>query len=80
MAKKLRFLEENGFIERSIDMNDKRVYRFSMTDKALRAMEAVAPLYENALNMIFTNVSEKHLEVSARMIEQCLMNFRRCDE
>jgi DNA-binding MarR family transcriptional regulator len=53
MAKKLRSLEENGFIDRSIDTHDKRIYHFQLTEKSIKALAEITPIYENALEDIF---------------------------
>ncbi len=75
MAKKLRFLEENGLITRSIDSVDKRVFRFILTKKWNQAMRTVSPIYENAISMVFEGVNEKEILISANIIQRCLQNF-----
>ena len=75
MAKKLRFLEENAFITRSIDNNDKRVFRFTLTKKWIESMKIVAPIYENAISEVFKWISDKDIEIGQSMIEKCLKNF-----
>ncbi len=75
MAKKLRFLEENEFIIRSIDTEDKRVFRFTLTKKWHESMELVSPIYEDAISMIFDGIKEKDILISRNMIERCLQNF-----
>ena len=53
MAKKLNFLEDSGFISRSIDTKDKRIFRFQLTQKALEAIEKISPTYDRVTSMIF---------------------------
>ena len=75
MAKKLRFLEENAFITRSIDLKDKRVFRFMLTKKWNQAMQKVSPIYENAISEIFDWINDKNIEVWQSIINKCLQNF-----
>ena len=75
MTKKLKFLEENGFIKREIDKNDKRVFRFSMTQKALDSIQKISPIYEEALRRLFIWIDEKNIECSYNVIEQALKNM-----
>ena len=53
MAKKLKMLEDNGFIQRTIDKKDKRVFRFTPTKKAQQSIKKVGPIYEKNIAMIF---------------------------
>lgn len=75
MTKKIKFLEENGFITREIDKNDKRVFRFSMTKKATQAMEKISPIYESAVCQLFTGIDDEKIECSYTVIEQALKNM-----
>ena len=75
MAKKIRFLEENKFVTRSIDPIDKRVFRFTITKKWNEAMQIISPIYEDAISMVFAGVNEKDIIVGENMIQKCLQNF-----
>ncbi|MBX9808792.1 hypothetical protein K2X92_00170 [Candidatus Gracilibacteria bacterium] len=75
MAKKLRFLEENEFITRSIDLKDKRVFRFLLTKKGNQAMQKISPIYETAVSEIFQGIDDKNLDIGKSIIEKCLQNF-----
>lgn len=75
MTKKLKFLEENGFITREIDQNDKRVFRFSLTKKANESMQKISPIYEEAVCRLFTGIDEKNIDVSFHVIEQAIKNM-----
>lgn len=75
MTKKLKFLEENGFITREIDKIDKRVFRFSMTQKALDSIQKISPIYEEALRRLFIWINEEKIECSYNVIEQALKNM-----
>lgn len=75
MAKKLRFLEDNNFVIRSVDTKDKRVFRFTLTNKWTQAMKTVSPIYEDAISMVFAGVNEKDILIGGDMIQRCLQNF-----
>ena len=75
MAKKLRFLEENNFVTRTIDSKDKRVFRFTITTKWTQAMDTISPIYENAISMIFENIDDKDIHIGWIVIQKCLQNF-----
>jgi DNA-binding MarR family transcriptional regulator len=75
MAKKLRFLEDNNFVIRTIDLVDKRVFRFTLTKKWNKAMETVAPLYEHAVRGIFEGINDTDMQVCQSLIEKCMKNL-----
>lgn len=78
MAKKLRYLEEWWFITREVDKIDKRVFRFSLTQKANFALEQIFPIYENSVTMIFDWVSDQELDTAFSVIQKCLKNIGKC--
>lgn len=75
MTKKLKFLEENRFITRETDKNDKRVFRFSMTPKASESIKKISPIYEESLRRLFIWIDEEKIECSYNVIEQALKNM-----
>ncbi len=75
MAKKLRFLEENSFITRTIDSKDKRVFRFTITTKWAQAMDTISPIYENAISQIFEDIDDRDIAIGWILIQKCLQNF-----
>jgi len=78
MAKKLKFLEENWFVDRKIDEFDKRVFRFFHTKKAKNALQIVSPIYENSINIIFDWIDFKDLEISFSVVRKALDNLWKC--
>lgn len=74
MTKKLKFLEENGFIERRIDKIDKRVFRFNLTEKAIKSLEIIWPIYEKNISMLFEWIEESIIKESLKMIKSILKN------
>ena len=75
MTKKLKFLEENWFIRREIDKNDKRVFRFFLTQKAVLSMEKIKPIYEYAVWCLFTGISDEKIECAYDVIQKALKNM-----
>lgn len=46
-------LEDNGFVKRTIDQHDKRIFRFTITKKAEKNIQKIGPIYEKNIAMIF---------------------------
>lgn len=75
MTKKIKFLEDNGFITRHIDTLDKRVFRFLVTKKGNDAMKKVSPIYENAICEIFDWISDTEMQIWQKIIDSCIQNY-----
>jgi len=75
MAKKLKMLEENKFITRSVDRKDKRIFRFSTTQKAQTSIKKVGPIYEKNIAMIFEGVKNEELDICLNIVKKCLKNL-----
>lgn len=78
MAKKLKFLEENWFINRNIDTDDKRIFRFTMTKKAIKTLEKISPIYEKNILKIFENIDDETLKKSLWVVDQMINNLKVC--
>jgi DNA-binding MarR family transcriptional regulator len=76
MTKKIRFLEESWFISRTIDVNDKRIFRFSLTQKAHLALETVSPIYDKAISQIFYTLSDTDIKISLKVLEKCISHLQ----
>ncbi len=75
MTKKLKTLEENDFISREVDKHDKRVWRFSLTQKAYDILEKLNPVYDHCNKKIFDNIDEQHIHIALEVIEKCIKNL-----
>ncbi len=49
MTKKLSTLEEKGFIKRTMDKKDKRIWRFALTKEGIGALETIEPIYAKSV-------------------------------
>jgi DNA-binding MarR family transcriptional regulator len=78
MTKKLKFLEENEFVSRSIDLKDKRMFRFQLTQKAIESLEKISPIYDAATAIIFLGISDAEIKTAIHVIEKCLKNCEMC--
>ena len=78
MAKKLKFLEDGGFVSRSIDSVDRRVFRFRLTQKAVEAIERISPAYDAATALIFLGIPDREIETAIRVLGKCLKNCEGC--
>lgn len=76
MTKKLKFLEENLFIERQIDKVDKRVFRFNLTKKAIKSLKIIWPIYEKSISVLFNWIEEKKVKESLEVIKSILENIK----
>ena len=75
MAKKIKFLEENWFIQRLVDENDKRIFRLYLTEKAWKSMKKVSPIYEKNISIIFNWIEQKEISNSLDLIKSILKNI-----
>ncbi len=80
MAKKLKFLEENWFINRNIDLEDKRIFRFTMTKKAINTLEKISPIYEKNISRLFDNIDDETLKNSLWVVDQMINNLKICNK
>jgi len=81
MTKKIKHLESNWFIKRNIDPNDKRVFRFSLTRKALDTLKNLWPVYENNINIVFKWIKDINIKNSLDCIKTILKNLNSiCDK
>ena len=76
MTKKIKMLEEHGFIQRSIDKKDKRIFRFTPTKKAQKSIKKIEPIYEKNISMIFDWITDKEITMSFGVITTCLKNLK----
>ena len=68
MTKKLKFLEENGFISRSVDADDRRVFHFHLTKKSEEALREITPSYENALREVFRGIQASDIALVTKVV------------
>ena len=61
--------EENNFITRSIDEHDKRIFRFTLTKKSISSLEKIAPMYDRAIEDIFSGSNERDILTTLRSIQ-----------
>lgn len=75
MTKKIKFLEDNGFITRHIDTLDKRVFRFLVTKKGNDAMKTISPIYEDAITEIFHWITDSEMQIWQKIVDSCIKNY-----
>jgi DNA-binding MarR family transcriptional regulator len=60
IARSIRKLEDNGFITRTIDENNRRQNMISLTDKGIKTLEKSKEIVENLENHVFDDIEDKH--------------------
>jgi len=55
---KTKLMEDNGYIQRIINKEDKRVWRFSLTKKGQALLETIHAMYEQLTVPLFAQFSE----------------------
>ena len=68
-------LEKGGFIKRSADPNDRRVWRIEATKQAIGRAEAIAEQAESLAAAVFKNINEKDLALAHRILETTRENL-----
>jgi DNA-binding MarR family transcriptional regulator len=76
MTKKIKMLEDNGFVQRKIDQHDKRIFRFTITKKAEKNIQKIGPIYEKNIAMIFEWITNKEVKIGFELISRCLENLK----
>jgi len=51
---KTKVLEESGFIERSFDKNDKRIWYFAITKEGRTSLKLIESIYQEALKQLYS--------------------------
>lgn len=59
IAYKSKSMERNGFIKRSLDKKDKRIWRFSITEKGLKTSATIETLFEKATEKLYSEFTAK---------------------
>lgn len=55
---KTKSLEQSGFIERSFDKNDKRVWYFAITEEGKTSLNLIESIYEEAMRQLYSEFSK----------------------
>jgi len=75
MAKKIKFLEENNLIERYVDVHDKRIFHFSLTQKAIEVLDKISPFYDDAIHALFSRTSETQIHNALVLLDTLFRNI-----
>lgn len=59
IARSIKKLEDNGFITRTIDENNRRQNIISLTDRGLMTLDKSREIVENFENYLFDNIEDK---------------------
>jgi DNA-binding MarR family transcriptional regulator len=59
---KTKFMEDKGYIQRIINIKDKRVWYFSLTPRGQSLLETIRAVYEEMTIPLFDQFSEAHKE------------------
>ena len=59
VARSIKKLEDNGFITRTIDENNRRQNMISLTDKGLKTLEKSMEIVQNLENHVFDDIEDK---------------------
>jgi DNA-binding MarR family transcriptional regulator len=70
-------LVTNGFIERQIDPNDRRIVRFNLTDKGKKALNEINKLKFSGLRSALDNLSDNELEQLAKLHAKATQNINK---
>lgn len=68
-------LEKGGFIKRTADPNDRRVWRIESTKQAFGRAEAIAEHAESLTKSVFENIGDKDLTQAQRLLETLRENL-----
>ena len=67
ITQKTKALEKNGLISRIVDIKDKRIWVFQLTEKGRIILERVLPDYEKSIEDIFGKFSDDEIEKTLHM-------------
>ncbi|MDP4179869.1 MAG: MarR family transcriptional regulator [Bacillota bacterium] len=73
IAKSIKKLEDEGYIQRKVDLDDKRAYKVFLTQKALEIIPQIQESIKNWEEIIISDLSDNEKE----MMEQILYKMAR---
>lgn len=73
-AKAIKKLEDEGYVERKIDLRDKRAYKVNLTPKALEVIPAIQAASKEWENIITSGFSEEEIPRVKKVIQRMAEN------
>ena len=75
IAKALKKLAKNGYVEKKRDESDKRVYRLHCTEKALVLMPEIKRVIALEHEILTMNLSEEEIQIFKRIMKRMTQNI-----
>lgn len=76
-AKALKKLEEQGYVKRAVDENDKRAYKVYLTDEGKNSIDSIYKILVNWNNILTYDFSEEEKEVALKLLKRMINNKNR---
>ncbi len=76
-ARAIKKLEEEGYVYRKVDEEDKRAYKVYITDKALSIKEGIYATLKKWNSIIAYGFSEEEKEITLRLLQRMVENQKR---
>lgn len=67
---KTKVLEKEGFVQRASDQHDRRIWRFSVTDKGKTTLGLIGSLYQEALKRLYSGSSHSQKQQVSEFLEK----------
>jgi DNA-binding MarR family transcriptional regulator len=69
-AKSIKKLEDNGFVMRDVDFDDKRAYKVFLTQKALNIIPHIQETMKKWENIVISDISEDEYMLLEKLLKQ----------
>jgi DNA-binding MarR family transcriptional regulator len=73
-AKAVKKLEEEGYIRREVDSDDRRAYKLYPTEKALELQPHIHEVLDNCNRILSMNFTEEEKELAIRLLRKASKN------
>lgn len=80
IAKLVKSLEENGYIKRLADENDRRAHRLYLTDKGKQVIPILFSFEEDWANKAVDGLTDKELNTLNQLLHKIIDNFMRKEQ
>lgn len=73
----LNFLEKEGLVQRSVDVEDRRVVRTHITALGSTAVEEIVPAFKSFFTEVFEGVDPDEFNMARKVLQQIIANMKK---
>lgn len=73
--KRLRVLEDQGYVTRKVSEEDGRILVFSLTKKGYDVLDAIQPIYQKAIVDMFSHIPEMDIQIAQKVFIRMIVDI-----